>query len=91
MTYLVSYSLHAVREPRWMAPFQKRGSFVVDADTCEAAATRARAVLEDAVAYGVANLAMPEHTRIHIASVLPTEPPKPTVEEYIAATGRTTK
>lgn len=86
MTYLVTYYLHSYRrgsKPGLSSLYQKRGSFVIDGDTCEAAHANGLAVLGDAVKYGVKHLRMPEGVQIHIASVLPTTPRKPTWDDIV--------
>jgi len=85
MTYLVTYGLFARVEHKFGSVFQKRGSFVVDADDAAEATTRARSVLDDAVKYGVDNLGMPANVRVHIASVLPTVRPQPSFENVVDA------
>ena len=86
MTYLVTYYLHHYSrgtKPCLSLLYQKRGSFVVDGETCEAATTKAESVLRDSVDYGVKHLRMPKGVAIHISSVLPTTPKEPTWEDTI--------
>jgi hypothetical protein len=87
MTYLATYWIYSYHrfEGARASLYQKRGSFVVDGDTCEQAATNAKAVLDDAVKYGVKYLRMPADVTVDIVSVLPTTPREPTWDDIVDA------